>query len=250
MPEKNDGFLPLNAGKPGQIYMLIEGKGVWVDKSVDKISYTIDGKYYEIPKEKVDEAIRSVISNANLTLEGEDAKNIQLGTPIMQDTTLNATEIKKFQIEDTQILKTKGTEIPYGSIDLSKSNVGDIGDIHYTDTFAKLGVGAYPDKTQVLKEINGKPAWLPVESYLTKEQIEAEGWEERNLNQSTKFTYFRKGNYMLAFRVVNGLPVIHILAADVLKMEWLIPDAPENFRVTLPCKDINTFRYICKLLEI
>lgn len=91
--------------------------------------------------------------------------------------------------------------------------------------------------------------------YLTKEQIEAEGWKSFDLSKG--FAY-RAGvpSYRFGFTKDNYFVVldtrkyhIEIGALDVLKIDFL-PEFPETFRVTIPCKDINTFRYINKLLGI
>lgn len=91
--------------------------------------------------------------------------------------------------------------------------------------------------------------------YLTKEQIEAEGWKSVDLSQGFAYRYgvpsfrfgFTKGNYFVALDTRKYH--IEIGALDLLKIDFL-PEFPETFRVTIPCKDINTFRYICKLLNI
>lgn len=91
--------------------------------------------------------------------------------------------------------------------------------------------------------------------YLTKEKIEAEGW--KSIDLSKEFAYragivsyrhaFVKGNYFLVLDTRKYH--IEIIAADVTKIDFL-PEFPETFRVTIPCKDINTFRFICRLLSI
>lgn len=83
--------------------------------------------------------------------------------------------------------------------------------------------------------------------FLTKEQIEEEGWK---VLEKEWGTFIEKDNYMGRFTIVDGLPIITLLAKDVCKMDWLLPNSPEMFRLVLPCKDINTLRYICKLLRI
>lgn len=91
--------------------------------------------------------------------------------------------------------------------------------------------------------------------YLTKEQIEAEGWKSYDLSKGFAYRYgvpsfrhgFTKDNYILVLDTRKYH--IEIMALDVLKIDFL-PEFPEHFRVTIPCKDINTFRYICKLLKI
>ena len=71
--------------------------------------------------------------------------------------------------------------------------------------------------------------------YLTKEQIEAEGWTKEK-------SYFIKNNIYLFFEdnflvIDSGNP-----------FSWEAFDSEILFKGK--CKDINTFRKICKLLEI
>lgn len=91
--------------------------------------------------------------------------------------------------------------------------------------------------------------------YLTKKQIEAEGWESLDLSKG--FAYrngvpdyragFRKGNFFLTLDTRK--PHVEIWAADVTLIDWL-PEFPESFRVNIPCPSINEFRQISKLLGI
>ena len=89
--------------------------------------------------------------------------------------------------------------------------------------------------------------------YLTKEDIESEGWELFELKgfaytgkQSFRFG-FTKDNYILVLDTRK--PHIEITAIDLLKIDWM-PEFPENFKVCLPCKSINELRTIEKLLNI
>lgn len=93
--------------------------------------------------------------------------------------------------------------------------------------------------------------------YLTKEQIEAEGWKPANtgglergcMNGRCAFT---KGNYFLIIPSEPNTKLgdrIEIVMADVLKDEY--HEWTSNGRMYIgQCKDINTFRYICKLINI
>jgi hypothetical protein len=83
--------------------------------------------------------------------------------------------------------------------------------------------------------------------YLTKEQLEKEGWQIRN-TALDNMIFIDKGNYMGVIRFMDEDVILGFALKDPIKLDWM-PD-PENFRVTVPCKDINTFRYICKLLGI
>lgn len=98
--------------------------------------------------------------------------------------------------------------------------------------------------------------------YLTKEQIEAEGWKPLESkfypkgDSDTRNFQFEKDNFILTF--YQEEKVVFFIAKDVTKLEWMCVTPRtgwghglhELFRCTLPCKDINTFRQICKLLGV
>lgn len=86
--------------------------------------------------------------------------------------------------------------------------------------------------------------------YLTKEQIEAEGWEyvESTRTWPPNRHAFKKGNYFLIFRFDIEVPLLDCILQDPSKEERV--SNPERFRFFCDCKDINTFRMICKLLNI
>lgn len=69
--------------------------------------------------------------------------------------------------------------------------------------------------------------------FLTKEQIENEGWEFTE--QINNRLYFRKGAFVLTFE------------DDYINID---NTKGQDIGYWGKCKDINTFRYICKLLEI
>lgn len=69
--------------------------------------------------------------------------------------------------------------------------------------------------------------------YLTKEQIETEGWIE-----TESHSVFKKDKYSLGYaKPFDGCPLIWVRIS-------------EDYIYQGQCKDINTFRYICKLLNI
>ena len=87
--------------------------------------------------------------------------------------------------------------------------------------------------------------------YLTKEQIEAEGWVVMNTGgiepgQINGRYGFSKGNYFMIWYPETQL--IDIILRDPSKEErvW----NPERFRFFCECKDINTLRLISKLLGL
>ena len=69
--------------------------------------------------------------------------------------------------------------------------------------------------------------------YLTREQIETEGWKYHSNSEAWECPIFRKGNWMLFFNTNE----IWIQLGNQMKYDG-------------PCKDINTFRKICQLLGI
>jgi hypothetical protein len=81
--------------------------------------------------------------------------------------------------------------------------------------------------------------------YLTKEQIEAEGWEHVGGKLlSGDFQDYQKNNFSMRY------------ATDTRKLSIMVRDpsfSNERFQVTIlkaECRDINTFRKIIKLLGI
>ena len=69
--------------------------------------------------------------------------------------------------------------------------------------------------------------------YLTKEQIEAEGWVETDSR-----SVFKKDKWNLGYaQPLDSSPLIWIKNS-------------EDYVYQGECKDINTFRYICKLINI
>lgn len=78
--------------------------------------------------------------------------------------------------------------------------------------------------------------------YLTKEQIEAEGWKElkRELDGFGKYSYFQKETKHITFQEKEHILEIHNDEAYSDHQTWYEGE----------CKDINTFRQIMKLLGI
>lgn len=88
--------------------------------------------------------------------------------------------------------------------------------------------------------------------YLTKEQIEAEGWINTTNPLNINIWSFEKGNRFIILRM-NDLEnpfILQVIVKDPSIEELVLGMPSEHFRFTAPCKDINTFRYICKLLGI
>ena len=114
----------------------------------------------------------------------------------------------------------------------------------YTDEFdfVKIGYknvtpgkGGYTNElTDMIHLIDDGAAAIRV-PFLTKEQIQAEGWTKEK-------SYFIKNNIYLFFE--DGMLVID----SGNPFSWEASDSEILFKGK--CKDINTFRKICKLLEI
>jgi hypothetical protein len=89
--------------------------------------------------------------------------------------------------------------------------------------------------------------WVRV-PYLNKEQIEKEGWNyERevvywNSPDTIAATLYKKDNTWL---IVKPNYIISLIPIDPSKTEF-----EHSVRFLGECKDINTLRYICKLLNI
>ena len=81
--------------------------------------------------------------------------------------------------------------------------------------------------------------------YLTKEQIETEGWKENVLNDNEKaLLLFLKNGYELRMykNYICRFSILIVGAGIIPNWDKVLFEGK--------CKDINTFRKICKLLEI
>ncbi len=93
-----------------------------------------------------------------------------------------------------------------------------------------------------LDRINELDKYIRV-PYLTKEQIEAEGWK---YNTEEPYKIYKYDNYMRDGWKFNYSPEYKALILTSYNFKEL--SYSPCFRGQ--CKDINTFRYICKLLNI
>ena len=81
--------------------------------------------------------------------------------------------------------------------------------------------------------------------YLTKEQIEAEGWKENILNNNEQaLLLFSKNGYELRIYKDYICRFSNLIVGAGIMPNW------DKVLFEGKCKDINTFRKICKLLEI
>lgn len=88
-----------------------------------------------------------------------------------------------------------------------------------------------------------KNAFVVRVPYLTKEQIEEEGWEE--FGESGEYI---KGTTIMRWSTITaGSKLIN---THLHIMEHLTDLDADHTKYSGPCKDINSFRYICKLLGI
>ena len=90
--------------------------------------------------------------------------------------------------------------------------------------------------------------------YLTKEQIEAEGWEYvKNTNKVDVDIchIFNKNNYMLGwFPLINKIVLLVRDPSKAFDKNGVLVEYNNTERYTGQCKDINTFKKLTKLLEI
>lgn len=127
-----------------------------------------------------------------------------------------------------------------------------VADYHFK---TKIPSGYFPigifNISEYLKQYN----WIRV-PYLTKEQVEAEGWEKvqefehcHDEIESNWYMFNKQNKYQIRWW---GQPdYIEIYNIDLVKnKKSCIQDKDEYCIYQGQCKDINTFRYICKLLGI
>lgn len=107
---------------------------------------------------------------------------------------------------------------------------------YITITFTNSNSFYKTDLAEVCLLVEDKEVRVP---YLTKEQIETEGWKfDRNQDDDDVISFEKK--------IKNKLYMLHFYP---IKNQIIINDINSE-SLPLNCKDINTFRKICKLLEI
>jgi len=111
------------------------------------------------------------------------------------------------------------------------------------DVFYKEIIKSFEELSDIQSRISGDCVIrIP---YLTKEQLEAEGWKECTLNDNEQaLLLFSKNGYDL--RIYKD----YIYHFSELMVGRGIEDCWDKVLFEGKCKDINTFRRICKLLEI
>ena len=145
----------------------------------------------------------------------------------------NDDELKYFHVNEEKYFFPENEEIYLGyECEVFKLRERDV-DGEYRNKWyphvVKLETNDYSDLYSMI--ILSSEYWPLRTPYLTKEQLEAEGWKlyTDNNSESTSW-YFTKGKEEMIYDFVNR------------KVSF-------NSREMM-CKDINTFRKICKLLEI
>lgn len=146
---------------------------------------------------------------------------------------------------------------PYQDLYMSKYYTPDISDL-----FVGYECEFLEDPSQekwtpfVFKNISSEPehGWSITMSsvrtpYLTKEQIEKEGWEETENNYVRVWGgySFKKRNMSLRFSPTEGLLIINI---DFSRETTHPMGYPDDSMFKGKCPSINEFRKICKLLGI
>ncbi len=120
-----------------------------------------------------------------------------------------------------------------------------------TITFSNSNSFYKTDLTEVCLLVEDKEVRVP---YLTKEQIEAEGWEyvkNTNTVDVDICHIFNKNNYMLGwFPLINKIAVLVRDPSKAFDEKGILIEYNNTERYTGSCKDINTFRKIIKLLGI
>jgi hypothetical protein len=141
----------------------------------------------------------------------------------------------------------------------NKYFVPDIEDFRFGYEFEKnyssSGGDWYPTKIVAYLDFEGLDFYIKEgllrTPYLTKEQIEAEGWfdvdKDKSYRTSGFIIKFSKGNYMLGFNEETCF--VSIMPIDPVKWEW-INTTTFWYAYQGECKSINEFRFICKLLKI
>lgn len=112
----------------------------------------------------------------------------------------------------------------------------------------KLGLGMGRAPLRISKD-NISHVLSNIDNYevphLTKEQIEAEGWKERTLNSNEQaLLLFSKNGYDLRIYKDYVYRFSKLIVGAGMMPNW------DKVLFEGECKDINTFRTICKLLKI
>lgn len=130
-------------------------------------------------------------------------------------------------------------ENKYFTPDIEDLHIGYELEVNYNfkfnDVFHKIIIDSFEELSDIHSRMSGNCVIrVP---YLTKEQIEAEGWIPHGQGNDNGIVYSLLKN---SFRIA--------IWRDSLKIQ--IQECEGNILFEGHCKDINTFRKICKLLGI
>ena len=146
--------------------------------------------------------------------------------------------------------KVLNPKLEYFTPSIEDIRVGYELEMNLIDEFTKQTVSN--DNLRHTVNIMSRVPHLVRVPYLTKEQIRDDSWKvitpSSNLTKEGVF-YFEKGNYFLIADFSRPIPFLDFILRDPSKDLDKVGN-PERFRFYCECKDINTFRYICKLLNI
>jgi hypothetical protein len=142
-------------------------------------------------------------------------------------------------------------ENKYFTPDIENIHAGYECELLIYDKWEPNTIKPYTALKSVVKCIKDKVIRVP---YLTKEQIEAEGWiyvKNTNTIDVDICHIFNKNNYMLGwFPLINKIAVLVRDPSKALDKNGILIQYNNTERYTGECKDINTFKKITKLLGI
>lgn len=139
----------------------------------------------------------------------------------------------------------------YFTPDIEDIHVGYEGEVSYLheDKFTPFKLRHAEETSDFLTGYYNRKVRTP---FLTKEQIEKEGWEFQEKYEMSGRLAFRKDNYFLILDV-NGVPQITLILRDSTleyRRQFRFIENPEHFNFNAEVKSINEFRKIQKMLNI
>jgi len=147
-------------------------------------------------------------------------------------------------------------ENKYFTPDIEDIHIGYELEVNYNfklnDIFHKKIIDSFEELSDIYARMPGDCVIrIP---YLTKEQIEAEGWEyvkNTNTVDVDICHIFNRNNYMLGwFPLINKIALLVRDPSKAFNKNGILIEYNNTERYTGSCRDINTFRKIIKLLGI
>ena len=147
-------------------------------------------------------------------------------------------------------------ENKYFTPDIEDIHIGYELEVNYNfklnDIFHKKIIDSFEELSDIYARMPGDCVIrIP---YLTKEQIEAEGWEyvkNTNTVDVDICHIFNRNNYMLGwFTLINKIALLVRDPSKAFNKNGILIEYNNTERYTGSCRDINTFRKIIKLLRI